>query len=197
VTYPPVDEPSQQRRAIVYGRANQGSAHYRPLRKGRPTGEPAPAAGREAKAAIRRRVVLFVVALVVAVASGIAIVGVVLASTAPIGQAPHAAQPAPEPATQPLPPTGWAAPAEIAPPPAGKSGSPESTTAPGGATTKTKPPAGEGGKPATSAAVVYQNCNKARRAGAAPLYPGDPGYSKKLDKDGNGIACDEKEKGKA
>jgi hypothetical protein len=29
-----------------------------------------------------------------------------------------------------------------------------------------------------------------RAAGKAPLHKGDPGYSTKLDRDGDGIACD-------
>ncbi|KAB7791341.1 excalibur calcium-binding domain-containing protein [Bifidobacterium leontopitheci] len=38
--------------------------------------------------------------------------------------------------------------------------------------------------------VYYQNCTAAREAGAAPLYRGQPGYSSKLDRDGDGIACE-------
>ncbi|WP_245581035.1 excalibur calcium-binding domain-containing protein [Paenibacillus ginsengihumi] len=37
---------------------------------------------------------------------------------------------------------------------------------------------------------MYANCTEARKAGVAPLRKGDPGYSKKLDRDGNGIACE-------
>jgi hypothetical protein len=29
-----------------------------------------------------------------------------------------------------------------------------------------------------------------RAAGAAPLYRGQPGYSSKLDRDGDGVACE-------
>ena len=35
----------------------------------------------------------------------------------------------------------------------------------------------------------HPNCAAARAAGAAPLRRGQPGYSPKLDRDGNGIAC--------
>lgn len=42
--------------------------------------------------------------------------------------------------------------------------------------------------PATSA--FYQNCDAVRAAGAAPLYAGEPGYSRKLDRDGDGVACE-------
>lgn len=38
--------------------------------------------------------------------------------------------------------------------------------------------------------VVYPNCAAVRAAGKAPLHEGDPGYSKKLDRDGDGIACE-------
>lgn len=39
-------------------------------------------------------------------------------------------------------------------------------------------------------AAYYANCSAARAAGAAPLYTGDPGYSSKLDRDGDGVACE-------
>lgn len=38
--------------------------------------------------------------------------------------------------------------------------------------------------------VYYANCTEVRNAGAAPLYEGDPGYSRKLDRDGDGVACE-------
>jgi hypothetical protein len=38
--------------------------------------------------------------------------------------------------------------------------------------------------------VSYKNCTEARAAGVTPLYRGDPGYSSKLDRDGDGIACE-------
>ncbi|MGI5166394.1 excalibur calcium-binding domain-containing protein [Spirillospora sp. CA-253888] len=38
--------------------------------------------------------------------------------------------------------------------------------------------------------VHYENCTAARAAGAAPLSAGDPGYSRKLDRDGDGVACE-------
>ena len=38
--------------------------------------------------------------------------------------------------------------------------------------------------------VYYANCDAARAAGAAPLYQGQPGYSTKLDRDRDGIACE-------
>lgn len=43
------------------------------------------------------------------------------------------------------------------------------------------PPAGE---------VYYANCDEARRAGAAPIYRGQPGYRPGLDRDNDGVACE-------
>lgn len=39
-------------------------------------------------------------------------------------------------------------------------------------------------------ANAYANCAEARAAGAAPLYAGQPGYSRRLDRDGDGVACE-------
>ncbi|WP_328841589.1 excalibur calcium-binding domain-containing protein [Nakamurella leprariae] len=44
--------------------------------------------------------------------------------------------------------------------------------------------------PAASASVSYKNCDAVKAAGAAPLYRSDPGYSSKLDRDGDGVACE-------
>lgn len=38
--------------------------------------------------------------------------------------------------------------------------------------------------------VIYPNCTAVRDAGKAPLHRGDPGYSTKLDRDGDGVACE-------
>ena len=46
-------------------------------------------------------------------------------------------------------------------------------------------PAGGG-----AATVSYANCSAARAAGAAPVYRGDPGYGRHLDRDGDGIGCE-------
>lgn len=37
---------------------------------------------------------------------------------------------------------------------------------------------------------VYPNCTAVREAGAAPLHRGDPGWQDKLDRDGDGVACE-------
>lgn len=36
----------------------------------------------------------------------------------------------------------------------------------------------------------YSNCSQARAAGAAPIREGEAGYSRKLDRDGDGVACE-------
>lgn len=36
----------------------------------------------------------------------------------------------------------------------------------------------------------YDNCSAARSSGAAPLYTGDSGYRSGLDRDGDGVACE-------
>jgi len=38
--------------------------------------------------------------------------------------------------------------------------------------------------------TYYANCSAVKAAGAAPIYSGDPGYSRKLDRDGDGVACE-------
>jgi hypothetical protein len=38
--------------------------------------------------------------------------------------------------------------------------------------------------------VYYKNCSAARVAGAAPVYAGEPGYGRHLDRDADGIGCE-------
>lgn len=38
--------------------------------------------------------------------------------------------------------------------------------------------------------VFYANCTAVKAAGAAPIRAGQPGYSNKLDRDGDGVACE-------
>lgn len=48
-----------------------------------------------------------------------------------------------------------------------------------------------GAQPARGSATIrYANCTEARRAGAAPVRRGDPGYGKHLDRDGDGVGCE-------
>jgi hypothetical protein len=44
--------------------------------------------------------------------------------------------------------------------------------------------------PSARAGASYANCSEARAAGAAPVRAGDPGYSRKLDRDGDGVGCE-------
>ena len=38
--------------------------------------------------------------------------------------------------------------------------------------------------------TYFANCSEARAAGAAPVRRGDPGYSSRLDRDGDGVGCE-------
>lgn len=44
--------------------------------------------------------------------------------------------------------------------------------------------------PQAPAAAYYANCAAVKAAGAAPLYQGQPGYSTSLDRDRDGVACE-------
>ncbi len=44
--------------------------------------------------------------------------------------------------------------------------------------------------PAPPANVYYQNCTDVRNNGAAPIYPGDPGWQDKFDRDKDGVGCE-------
>jgi colicin import membrane protein len=60
------------------------------------------------------------------------------------------------------------------------------TKAPAPPKTTTKaPPA-----PDTGGSAYYANCDAVRAAGKAPIRVGQPGYSRKLDRDGDGVACE-------
>ncbi|MCU1647072.1 MAG: hypothetical protein JWN03_7347 [Nocardia sp.] len=39
--------------------------------------------------------------------------------------------------------------------------------------------------------VYYKNCSEARAAGAAPILRGEPGYRSALDRDNDGVACEQ------
>jgi hypothetical protein len=38
--------------------------------------------------------------------------------------------------------------------------------------------------------TYFANCAAARESGATPVRAGDPGYSRKLDRDGDGVGCE-------
>ncbi|MEN0129585.1 MAG: DUF1524 domain-containing protein [Brevundimonas sp.] len=61
---------------------------------------------------------------------------------------------------------------------------------PGGADLGDPPPPADQPEPVQDDDVYYQNCDAVRAAGADPIYAGDPGYSRKLDRDGDGVACE-------
>jgi hypothetical protein len=44
--------------------------------------------------------------------------------------------------------------------------------------------------PAAAPGPYYANCTAARAADAAPLYAGQPGYRSGLDRDSDGVACE-------
>lgn len=67
---------------------------------------------------------------------------------------------------------------------------PSSSTAVQATVKPTAPPAPQQQQKATNSNVYYANCDAVRAAGKAPLYQGDPGYSTKLDRDKDGVACE-------
>lgn len=71
-------------------------------------------------------------------------------------------------------------------PSATKTPTPSPTTA---LPTTTVPPAATPPPPPPQS-VYFANCAEAKRAGAAPLHRGEPGYRSGLDRDGDGVACE-------
>jgi hypothetical protein len=65
-------------------------------------------------------------------------------------------------------------------------GGPERAAASPSSTTTSSGPVGLVG----GDAVSYKNCDAVRAAGAAPIHVGDPGYSRHLDRDGDGVGCE-------
>ncbi len=118
----------------------------------------------------------------------------------------YAAQPAPEPQPEPEPAPAPAEPAKPAPAPAKPAPAPApAKPAPAKPAPAPAKPAPAPAKPAPDPApakpapapakpapqdVYYANCTAVREAGAAPIYAGDPGYSHKLDRDKDGVACE-------
>lgn len=49
---------------------------------------------------------------------------------------------------------------------------------------------GSSGDDESESSVYYKNCDAVRAAGAAPIYAGQPGYAKHLDRDGDGVGCE-------
>ncbi|MFA5711117.1 MAG: excalibur calcium-binding domain-containing protein [Mycolicibacterium sp.] len=44
--------------------------------------------------------------------------------------------------------------------------------------------------PAAAAGPPYKNCTEAHADGASNMTPDHPGYTSKMDRDGDGIACE-------
>ena len=44
----------------------------------------------------------------------------------------------------------------------------------------------------SSSTIYFKSCKEARAAGYSDIKKGEPGYSSKLDRDGDGIACESK-----
>jgi excalibur calcium-binding domain-containing protein len=88
-------------------------------------------------------------------------------------------KPVPKPAPKPVP--------KPVPKPAPK---PVPKPAPAPKTTTKKAEPKKAAEPKAASGASYGNCSQAKAAGAAPLYAGQPGYAKKLDRDGDGVACE-------
>lgn len=73
------------------------------------------------------------------------------------------------------------------PEPAPEADAPQDAPAPLYAPAEPAPPAPE---PAPDASTYYENCSAAKAAGAAPVHLGDPGYGDHLDRDGDGVGCE-------
>lgn len=72
---------------------------------------------------------------------------------------------------------------------AGSTNTPVTNAAPVPVTPESEPAAAPAA-PAAGESVAYANCAAVRAAGAAPIRAGDPGYAKKLDRDGDGVGCE-------
>ncbi|PKI89733.1 calcium-binding protein [Actinomycetales bacterium SN12] len=90
------------------------------------------------------------------------------------------AEVAPEPAPAPVAEEPAPVPAPAAPVPA----------APAPAAPAPPAPAPAAPAPVAPSNVYYENCTAVRAAGAAPIRAGEPGYTRKLDRDGDGVACE-------
>lgn len=76
---------------------------------------------------------------------------------------------------------------ELQAPPAEISTTTAPATAPTTVPTATSPP---WSAPPERTVGAFKNCDAARAAGAAPVYRGDPGYGRHLDRDNDGIGCE-------
>jgi hypothetical protein len=74
--------------------------------------------------------------------------------------------------------------------PAKPATAPTKKETPSATRTSTKPTVPRPTATKSSSSVYYENCTAVRAAGAAPIHRGEPGYSSRLDRDGDGVACE-------
>ena len=67
---------------------------------------------------------------------------------------------------------------------------PQATSQPNRAQPQPQPQPAPQPAPQQPTDVSFRNCQQARAAGRAPIYAGQPGYGRHLDRDGDGIACE-------
>ena len=202
VSNPPVGESWRGHPQAAYGRRNQATSRYRaPFRGG---GGPryqvtTVAQPRRRRSRNRRRFWLFTFMVLIATLVGAITLQAVAAQPSGTAAEPARKPAAPPTKADPPPPTSDRMPPTRKESPPRDEG-PARDEGPGGPPPATQPAPGAGkdtAGPRTAKAdtpVAYKNCDQAYRAGVTPLHPGDPGYDARLDKDGNGIACDEKDK---
>lgn len=125
--------------------------------------------------------------LALALCAGATILGFTAGPDAdPVPALPGAVTPSPSTVTPSAKPVTPAATAGL-----GEPGRPARTSRP--AKPAAKPPAKakrKKQKTAPAGEVLYASCADVRAAGAAPIRRGDPGYSRRLDRDGDGVGCE-------
>ena len=117
---------------------------------------------------------------------------IVVYSPTPVPTVVYSPSPVPTVVYSPSPVPATEAPAPLAAVPVAPTAEPTPETSEessGGGTSS-----GTGEEPtrseADSSGVYYRNCKAARDAGVAPLYRGQSGYRRELDRDNDGIACE-------
>lgn len=103
----------------------------------------------------------------------------------------------PLPPAQTSPQRESAAPPLVAPTRQARTRTPRPSAAPTRTLTRTARPTSPAkprptASPTTTApqGVYYKNCTQAREAGVTPIYRGQPGYASHLDRDNDGVACE-------
>ena len=90
--------------------------------------------------------------------------------------------------------TSTTAPPTTAPPtteaPSTTAAPPPPAPPPPAPTTAVPPPPAVAAPTPADIGVYYENCAAARAAGAAPVYRGEPGYARHLDRDDDGVGCE-------